>query len=1333
MTRAFDQDDFDADLAAAHAAAMGADCADCEAAAVPPVHTPLSIHNPPDQSSLQMRIGRHPEFLATMIDQLSSPKLNADDDPETLTLRQLISREPDDYSMGVLDAGAQVFDLVTFYQERFGNENYFKTATERTSVESMAELLDYHPNPGVAATTLLAFTVENGKRPTIPVGVGAQSIPNLPGELSQTFETIEEIQATSGLNLLSPRMTRPPLPIITPFDSGERLTLNGTGLRLEKRAALLYGSDVTGLARVGAAIEDMPNHQTTLRLRPWRDAAPNITTVASRIALIRVIQDAVNLLEPLTTATATPALKTGSSVVDDLKGLISFLDPDEDVNITEATRKVVAALDACETLSSTNSASTPHDDELTLGGLLQPLESALRTVLAINNQPQYSPKADFEAKIKKMSDDLHDLRLPGQAAFNELFDVDFRRLRMDPLLQLLATDTGTSASLERARAFKNSASWLTNLITDAVSDGSPATSTSFPPPLKKWLDASTQTLGQMSLQLALADSDVKQLYEATQRYLDTRGAGIPADTQIAIQIRKALIDFENQITSQTRGEIVNTAMQLLSTLQSKSDVTSSGEYPRVRQWLDAMIEDLADAIANLVKTLASLERQTSDKAGPNVGSLVDTLAEMFEDNPDDSSANEGAVVSRSLTDLGPIGDSSLAYFPDSIPNFLSQVNDKTRSAMVAALEETVVDPSNQPNNIKVFRITASVFGVTASATPTLTEKRRNPRDAENDNAPELILNQSPPETNWLADLLLTTDPKLVRTLPLDREYPAILAGSTVVIDRVISDTGISVRETLVRRVVAVNRVTLNAYRVVSNVTQLTLDDSWLSDKDSLESLRNLTVYAQSESLPLASEPYDADIASASIELEGVDLDIQPERRLVIRGERTDIASGSAVIVAEAAVVLAAATVYDTSRPGDHVHTVVNLVKPLTYQYKRSTVKIYGNVAQATHGKTVFNEALSASVLSDPGSPGPSEYMLRQSPLTFVQDLTPAGASPALQLRVSGVQWHQVSNLVDNPPDARVYVVRVGSDGKTTLQFGDGREGAIPSPIIGDITATYRIGQGVAGNVLADSITMLAGPKPLGVQAVTNPLPATGGANRDSIETTRYRAPLAIRGRGRLVGLSDYEAFALNSSGIGKATAVWMNTGNSSGRRRIVITVAGVNDAPLGTQSVLSLQKRCVQYGDIAVDVLVLERALISVALQVRVRVDADYNWADVKAQLDPRLRMNFGPVARQLAEPLWLSEIVTDAMQVPGVLAVAVDKFGVAAQPGGTKFSEISGTLNSLIPRDQPYVVSARPARLDPKSLSRLEPAVLPAEIAAFNPQILGTLILNPWLTKDIP
>jgi predicted phage baseplate assembly protein len=99
----------------------------------------------------------------------------------------------------------------------------------------------------------------------------------------------------------------------------------------------------------------------------------------------------------------------------------------------------------------------------------------------------------------------------------------------------------------------------------------------------------------------------------------------------------------------------------------------------------------------------------------------------------------------------------------------------------------------------------------------------------------------------------------------------------------------------------------------------------------------------------------------------------------------------------------------------------------------------------------------------------------------------------------------------------------------TVAFGDGRRGMAPPEASNGVVATsYRIGGGALGNVNARTLTSL-GRALAYIESVSNPLPAAGGADRETIEEAKARAPYTIKSRDRAVTAEDYEMLALRAS------------------------------------------------------------------------------------------------------------------------------------------------------------------------------------------------------------
>ena len=172
---------------------------DCGCCAGVAASTPSDVANRPGLSAVAYRIGTWHEFKRSLLAALSAS--------QHAKLAKLATRDDDDFSIALLDAAAVLGDVLTFYQERIANELFLRTATERRSILELARLIGYELRPGVAASALLAFTVEDAagspRVATVDVGVKVQSVPGHE-EKPQTFETVETIDARPEWNAVRP-------------------------------------------------------------------------------------------------------------------------------------------------------------------------------------------------------------------------------------------------------------------------------------------------------------------------------------------------------------------------------------------------------------------------------------------------------------------------------------------------------------------------------------------------------------------------------------------------------------------------------------------------------------------------------------------------------------------------------------------------------------------------------------------------------------------------------------------------------------------------------------------------------------------------------------------------------------------------------------------------------------------------------------------------------------------------------------------------------------------------------------------------------------------------
>ncbi|QAU23611.1 putative baseplate assembly protein [Dyella sp. M7H15-1] len=168
------------------------------------LETPEAISNPPALPAIAYRVGRYATFNASMLAELSESAFTP--------LQLLSTRDSTDFSIALIDSWSVVLDILTFYQERFANEAFLRTAVDQRSVYELSALIGYVPSPGVAASAILSFTLLNAPgapdHVPIPQGSRVQSVPG-PGQTAQVFETSAAITALIDYNALPAQATVP--------------------------------------------------------------------------------------------------------------------------------------------------------------------------------------------------------------------------------------------------------------------------------------------------------------------------------------------------------------------------------------------------------------------------------------------------------------------------------------------------------------------------------------------------------------------------------------------------------------------------------------------------------------------------------------------------------------------------------------------------------------------------------------------------------------------------------------------------------------------------------------------------------------------------------------------------------------------------------------------------------------------------------------------------------------------------------------------------------------------------------------------------------------------
>jgi hypothetical protein len=312
-------------------------------------------------------------------------------------------------------------------------------------------------------------------------------------------------------------------------------------------------------------------------------------------------------------------------------------------------------------------------------------------------------------------------------------------------------------------------------------------------------------------------------------------------------------------------------------------------------------------------------------------------------------------------------------------------------------------------------------------------------------------------------------------------------------------------------------------------------------------------------------------------------------------------------------------------------------------YDRVAARILGNVAPASHGETT-TQVLGSGDAAEPFQ----RFTLTQQPLTYVAS-GEGKVAPTLAVRVDGRLWKEVPRLYGTRADAEVYTTRTEGDGKVSVLFGDGRTGSRLPTGTNNVTATYRVGTGVAGRVAADQLT-LPMTRPLGLRSVTNPLPAGLGADPEPPGQVRENAPRSALTLDRVVSLQDVEDFARSEPGIAKAGATWLWDG---GRRFVHLTVAGTQGQSVDGDARDALARTIQSHGS-RLPLLVSAAQVTSLHVSVSVVVDPDHEPDTVLAAVEEALTDALDVDARALGQPLTRNDVVRAAHEVPGVVAITV-------------------------------------------------------------------------------
>ena len=363
------------------------------------------------------------------------------------------------------------------------------------------------------------------------------------------------------------------------------------------------------------------------------------------------------------------------------------------------------------------------------------------------------------------------------------------------------------------------------------------------------------------------------------------------------------------------------------------------------------------------------------------------------------------------------------------------------------------------------------------------------------------------------------------------------------------------------------------------------------------------------------------------------------------------------------------------------------------KYLGNTVSVArGNIVLCDHGLTETNAPIPDTVpqptifqpatISDPCVEAepvavPPRYrpLLKDQPLTFAAPFdssAPAASAMSWDVRSTTPQifleadtgpppWRPKRDLLNSGPTAPEFVVEIDTDGAAYLRFGDDLLGKRPEAGT-QFSATYRVGNSVAGNVGAESLAHIV-TNLKKIATVRNPMPAKGGVEPETIEDVRQRAPAAFRTQERAVTEADYAEVTQRDRRVQRAAGTFRWTGSW---HTVFLTVDRLGGFLVDDPFKNSIRDSVERFRMAGYDLEVDAPRFVSLQIEMHVCVKPDYFRSDVKAAILEILSNRILPDGRRgvfhpdnftFAQTVYLSPLIAAAQAVDGVASVQVTVF----------------------------------------------------------------------------
>jgi predicted phage baseplate assembly protein len=304
-----------------------------------------------------------------------------------------------------------------------------------------------------------------------------------------------------------------------------------------------------------------------------------------------------------------------------------------------------------------------------------------------------------------------------------------------------------------------------------------------------------------------------------------------------------------------------------------------------------------------------------------------------------------------------------------------------------------------------------------------------------------------------------------------------------------------------------------------------------------------------------------------------------------------------------------------------------------------------------------------------------------------------------EIKSEAEKWYPKQDLLESNEFERDFVVELEDDSTAYIRLGkDEEENEVTTTTTGTTTATnnedqfadkmgfvatYRVGNGVQGNVGAYRISRIAvnlkddnaiddktrefeeNLKNGTAIRLYNPMEAEGGINPEELESARLYAPQAFRKQKRAVTTADYVDLLNRHPEIKQSAAIFRWTGSW---HTVFISIVRSNSLPVDDKFKEKIRVYLNEYRLAGYDMEIKGPIYVALDIKLIVWVNARYFQSQVKKALSEAFSNTFiqskagqkgffHPDNFTFAQPVYLSDIYKTAMKLEGVESINVERF----------------------------------------------------------------------------